>query len=225
MKIRRLGHACFLITAGGNRIVTDPFVADFEKARKNCPEIYDPDIIVITHGHGDHLASLKDFYGKHTTVIAIVELASILSERGYKVIGMNMGGTIDLGVKISMVNALHTSSFDGGEQTLYSGLACGYVIADGAHTAYFAGDTAVFSDMAVIDQMYSPDIAFLPVGGHYTMDVNGAIYACNNLMNLKTLIPMHYDTFPNIKADLSPLFSELTRTVAIAPKIGEEIVI
>ena len=168
------------------------------------------------------MGGLFDIAGAKTKVITVVELAGFLSKRGIKAVGMNMGGEINVGgVTVAMVKAEHTSSFDYNGQSHYAGLACGFVVSDGDTTAYFAGDTDFFGDMALIGKYYSPDIAVLPVGGHYTMDVKKAIFACNELIKTKYLIPMHYDTFPAIRADLSPLKTQLTDTEPVILGNGE----
>ena len=222
MKITHVEHACFIIETKGLTIVVDPFSSDMRAAIKKTPQLYCPDVILITHGHGDHMGGLFDIAGAKTKVITVVELAGFLSKRGIKAVGMNMGGEIDVGgVTVAMVKAEHTSSFDWNGQSYYGGLACGFVIADGDTTVYFAGDTDIFGDMALISKYYSPTVAILPVGGHYTMDVKKAIFACNELLKTKYLIPMHYDTFPAIRADLTPLKTQLTDTETVILGNGE----
>ncbi len=222
MKITYVEHACFVVETKGISIVVDPFFSDAHGAKKSAPRLFNPDRVLITHGHGDHLGGLYDIAGNKTTVFTIVELAGLLGKQGFKTIGMNVGGTVDLGgVTAAMVKAEHTSSFDYNGQSHYAGLACGFVVSDGDTTAYFAGDTDIFGDMALIGKYYSPDIAVLPVGGHYTMDVKKAVFCCNELLKTKYLIPMHYDTFPAIRADLTPLKTQLISTEPVILGKGE----
>ena len=211
MFIKRIDHACFVICADGKRIVTDPFSTDRLAALKD-KELIAPDIVLISHAHSDHMALLNDIAGKNTVVIAIVELAGYLSEKGFKAIGMNIGGEIKIGnIRIAMTTALHSSSVTENGKSLCLGPATGFIIRGENHSVYFAGDTDMSADMSVINDFYHPDVAILPVGGHYTMDVDKAAFVCNRLMELKTVIPMHYDTFPAIKADLTKLKSEVKR--------------
>jgi len=110
---------------------------------------------------------------------------------------MGVGGTVDVkGLKISMVPAVHTSSIEENGQFLYAGLAAGFVVRlEDDRTIYFAGDTSVFGDMSLIRQLHAPEIAFLPIGDHYTMDPKGAALACE-LLGVRQVVPMHYGTFP-----------------------------
>jgi len=222
MKITHVDHACFLFETAGATIVTDPFSSDISAALKKTPRLYNPDYVLLTHAHGDHMGNLKDVVGEKTTVVAIVELAEILQALGYKTIGVNFGGELTLGkTRVAVTRAVHTSSMRVGGKTLYAGEPCGYVISDNPTSAYFAGDTDVFSDMQLIKCLYKPVIAILPVGGHYTMDVKKAIFACNNLLETEVLIPMHYDTFPLIRADLSPLKNQLDKAKVVILDKGE----
>ena len=157
------------------------------------------DAILFTHGHADHTADAIPI-ARHTgaRVIAPFELGEWLEQKGLQhVSGMNPGGTLEaLGLSITMVPAFHSSSVIDDGRTVYAGVATGYVIRfeDGV-TVYFAGDTSVFGDMALIGEMYRPDIAFLPIGDMYTMGPRQAAKACE-LLGVKQVVPMHYGTFP-----------------------------
>ena len=225
MKITHIEHACFLFETNGIRIVTDPYSTDMRAAVKATPALLSPDYVLITHGHGDHMSGLPNIAGKRTKVVAVVELAGYLSGKGFDAMGMNFGGEVDLcGVKAAMTQAIHTSSVQEKGLPVYAGLACGFVICAEGHAVYFAGDTDIFGDMALIRTLYKPDVVILPVGGYYTMDVKKAVVACRDLLKPNTLIPMHYDTFPLIRADLSPL-NELTETKTVILNNGEYTVI
>jgi len=121
-----------------------------------------------------------------------------LEKKGVKnTIGMNKGGTVDLGfAKLTMTHALHSSAIKDGDNLIYGGEAAGYVVSlpDGRR-AYFAGDTALFSDMSLIGELYHPELAFLPIGDHFTMDPHQAAHAAR-LLKVKRVVPMHYGTFP-----------------------------
>ncbi len=133
-------------------------------------------------------------------IVAIFETAAFFEKKGAKnTIGMNKGGTVDLGfVKLTMTHALHSNAIKDGSELVYGGEAAGFVLTlpDG-RSAYFAGDTAVFSDMALLEELYHPELAFLPIGDHFTMDAKQAALAAR-LLKAKRVIPMHYGTFPQL---------------------------
>jgi L-ascorbate metabolism protein UlaG (beta-lactamase superfamily) len=154
------------------------------------------DIIALTHGHGDHVGDTIDLVKKHScTIVAPVELAWWLqSQEIENVHDPNKGGTVAVdGLKFTMTNAFHSSSNNDGA---YMGEPCGIVLTleDGTKV-YFAGDTCVFGDMQLIGRLYSPDVAVLPIGGHYTMDPNEAAVALE-LLGTKRCVPCHWGTFP-----------------------------
>jgi L-ascorbate metabolism protein UlaG (beta-lactamase superfamily) len=166
-----LGHASFRIdTAGGKRIYIDPFLNGNPKCPPNETEPERVDIIAVTHGHGDHVGDTAALAKKHgCTVIAPVELAAWLgSKQGVEnTRDPNKGGTVEIdGIRFTMTNAHHSSSNNDGE---YMGEPCGIVVRADGKSIYFAGDTCVFGDMELIGRLYSPDVAVLPIGDHYTM--------------------------------------------------------
>ena len=152
----------------------------------------------------DHVGSVVPLASKfNAKVVAMVEVAGWVASKGVKsTIGFNKGGTVDLGfVKITMTHALHSSSIDDGGSTLYGGEAAGFILTfkDGRR-AYFAGDTAVFSEMALYAELYRPELAFLPIGDHYTMGIDDAIRAAD-FVKCERVLGIHYDTFPPIRID------------------------
>jgi len=195
-----LGHSTFLFrTPGGKRILVDPWVATNPACPESVKQIGPLDLILVTHGHSDHTADTVSI-GRATLarVVAPYELSVWLQGKGLQnVTGMNPGGTLNaLGLSVTMVPAIHSSSIEEDGRTLYTGLATGYVIRfeDGL-TIYFAGDTSIFGDMKLIGELYQPAIAFLPIGDVYTMGPEQAAKACE-LLNVKQVVPMHYGTFP-----------------------------
>ena len=192
-----LGHATFRVdTPGGKRVYIDPFLNGNPKCPENEVEPERVDAIGITHGHGDHVGDAIDLAKKHSCdVVAPVELAGWLGQQGVeKTHDPNKGGTVALeGVKFTFTNAFHSSSTDDGT---YAGEPCGIVLEleDGTKV-YFAGDTCVFGDMQLIGRLYSPDVAVLPIGGHYTMDPKEAAVALE-LLGTKRCVPCHFGTFP-----------------------------
>jgi L-ascorbate metabolism protein UlaG (beta-lactamase superfamily) len=194
-----LGHASFRIdTAAGKRIYVDPWLNGNPKCPAAEQEPERADIIAVTHGHGDHVGDTVSIAEKHgSTVVAHNELAGWLGNQGVdanKLIGFNKGGTIDVdGVKLTLTNAFHSSSTPDGT---YTGEPAGYVIElENGTKLYFAGDTCVFGDMALIARIYSPDVAIIPIGDHYTMGPREAAVALE-LLGVKRCVPCHWGTFP-----------------------------
>ncbi|MBV9268378.1 MAG: metal-dependent hydrolase [Acidobacteriaceae bacterium] len=199
MKITWLGHATFeLQFESGEVLVMDPWI----EGNPAYPKGYDikkTDAIAISHGHSDHISDVVPLAKKfRPKVVGIFEVATYLSSKGVEnTIAMNKGGTVDIGfAKLTMTHALHSGAIQEGKNLIYGGEAAGYVISgkDG-RVCYFAGDTALFGDMALIAELYKPELAFLPIGDHYTMGPREAAHAAR-LLKVKRVIPMHYGTFP-----------------------------
>jgi len=193
-----LGHAAFRVDSpNGKRVYVDPWL-DNPKAPEGEQEPERVDVVAVTHGHNDHLGSAVDISKKFSPeIIALVELKGWLGDQGANVgeiPGPNKGGTVDVdGIKFTIVNAFHSGAAPDGS---YGGEPCGVVITFENGTAvYFAGDTCVFGDMQLIGRIYRPDVAVLPIGGHFTMDPREAGVALE-LLGARQCIPCHYGTFP-----------------------------
>jgi L-ascorbate metabolism protein UlaG (beta-lactamase superfamily) len=205
--IRFLGHSCFEIKAGGATVLVDPFLTGNPKAAASADEMQ-PDVILLTHGHGDHLGDTVDI-AKRTgaTVVAIVELAAEIGGNGVEnVIDPNLGGTVsfDWGW-VKLVPAWHTALTPSGTPHTPAGLLIH--IAD--RTIYHLGDTCLFSDMQLIARRGDRiDLAIVPIGGHYTMDRFDAVTAVE-FINPQQVIPCHYDTFPPIETDAQAYRSDV----------------
>jgi L-ascorbate metabolism protein UlaG (beta-lactamase superfamily) len=200
VKITWLGHASFRIeTPAGKTVLIDPWVT----TNPSCPDgeknFKKVDVILCTHGHGDHFSDVEAIAKKHKpTVVVMHELGEYLQKKGVeKVAGMGKGGTQTVGdIKVTMVHADHSGGIDIGDQAIYGGEPCGYVVEfAGGLKIYHAGDTAVFGDMQIIREIYGPELAMLPIGDYYTMGPREAAYACK-LLRPKAVIPMHWGTFP-----------------------------
>jgi L-ascorbate metabolism protein UlaG (beta-lactamase superfamily) len=192
-----LGHATFLLESdNGKRIYVDPFLSG-----PTCPDSErEPDradAIAVTHGHGDHSADVVALQQRlGCPVLGMIELVSWLNGQGVaddKLIGFNKGGTIEVAdVRVTMTHAFHSSSAPDGT---YTGEPAGFVFDLGGARVYFAGDTAVFGDMALIAELYRPDVAVLPIGDYFTMGPREAAKALELLGNPRC-VPCHWGTFP-----------------------------
>jgi L-ascorbate metabolism protein UlaG (beta-lactamase superfamily) len=204
-----LGHSTFLFRSpGGKRILLEPWVASNPACPPESRKIEALDLILITHGHGDHAedaAALARTTGAH--VVANYEICLWLEAKGIQnTAPMGHGGTQTIGsIAITMVNAVHGSSALEGGRIIYLGHPCGYVLRfeDGL-TIYFAGDTDVFGDMRLIGEMYRPAIAFLPIGDRFTIGPAGAAKAAE-LLGVRQVVPMHYGTFPFLTGTVAEL--------------------
>ena len=223
-RITWLGHATVLIqTAKGTNILIDPFIADNPRYPKDFKLPSKIHFVLLTHGHGDHISDVVPVAEKHdSTVVAIYELADYVSKQGVeKTIGMNLGGTVQLEeVAASMVEAKHSSGAQDQHGTHYVGIAAGYVLTiPDSPVVYHAGDTAVFGDMKLIGEFYHPEVALLPIGGHFTMGPKEAAWA-SRFLGAKTILPLHFGTFPPLKGtpgELATLVDAGVRVVQWSP--------
>ena len=200
LAITWLGHATFIVrTPGGKRILLDPWLTDnpaCPATHKKPPQV---DLILASHGHSDHVGDLVACARANaTTVVGAPELCDWLSRKGIQHLSpMNKGGSqVAAGVRVTMTDARHSSGLFENGQMIYMGEAAGYVIhLEDGRSIYFAGDTCLFGDMRLIGEMYSPQIAMLPIGDRFTMNPAAAARACE-LLGVRQVVPMHWGTFP-----------------------------
>jgi len=203
IKLTWLGHSTFRIeTLEGRTVIIDPWIMGNPACPQREKDVKKVDVLLCTHGHGDHIGDAVEIAKRHNPmVVGIFELCAWMEKKGAKHTSpMNKGGTQTVGdLKISMVHADHSCGIQDGDQIVYGGEACGYVIEfSNGVKLYHAGDTNVFGDMQIIRELYAPEIAMLPIGDHFTMGPREAAYACK-LLTPRTVIPMHFGTFPLLR--------------------------
>ena len=225
MKITWYGHSCFKIALADSTILIDPFISGHpghdipvDEAAAGVTHV------ILTHGHDDHVGDTVEICKKTgATLVAIFELAMYLNGQGAeKVDPTNNGGTVSHdGFDVTFVSALHSSStmIDGKPQ--YLGNPCGLVIQpkDGK-CVYHMGDTAVMSDFAYINDLYQPEIGFVPIGDRFTMGSKSAAFACRRFFRFETIIPCHYGTFPIIDQTADKFVAEMSGHNVVVPEIG-----
>ena len=224
MKISYHGHSVVKIQTQGKTILIDPFI--------NGNELTDltvsgekPDAILLTHAHNDHVGDTVELAkAGGAVVVAPVELANYLGTQGIETVGMNLGGAhhFDFGT-VKFTKAFHSSSYttESGE-VIYGGMPAGILFEAEGKTVYHAGDTELFGDMELIGKRHSIDLAFVPIGDFFTMGPDDAAYAVE-LIKPKTVVPVHYNTFPPIKQDPEYFKSRVTGAQVNIMQSGDSI--
>jgi L-ascorbate metabolism protein UlaG (beta-lactamase superfamily) len=212
MQITWLGHGTFLFKLpSGEVILMDPWT-DGNPSYPDGYKIDRIDTLCITHGHFDHIHDAVPLANRFSPqVVAIYETCQWLESKGVKnTRAMNKGGSQKIGrVTITMTHAVHSCGILDGDRIIYGGEAAGYVLRfEDDRSLYFSGDTAAFSDMELIEMLYGPDLAFLPIGDLFTMGPRQAAVACG-MLQVERVIPMHFGTFPALTGTPEQLALEL----------------
>src|SRR3954452_6417898 len=225
MNILRLGHAMYVLKSNaGKRYLIDPFFdlnPGFPKALNNADFYQSIDCVFLTHGHFDHTSGLTKLveHKPDIMIVAQYELALILLQQGIKnVLPINLGGSVSFeDANVTMVQAKHTSSYGETQGSpVYAGESAGYIFDfKDDYTLYHSGDTALMSDIKLIQDVYEPEIAILSSSGHFTMGPKEAAYAVQHLLNVKYVIPSH--TFPSKETASSP--ESLTQLLQAFPVV------
>jgi len=202
MKVSFHGHAVVQVETNGKTILFDPFITGNSLTDLRVEDVK-PDVIILTHGHSDHVGDTLELAKKHDAlVVGIAELATYLGWQGVRTHGMNIGGSyeFDFG-KVTLTPAFHSTGYmTVDEQIIYLGMPAGVVFSAEGKTIYHVGDTALYSDMKLIGDKHAIDVAFIPIGDNFTMGPEDAAAAAK-LLQAKTVVPIHYNTFPPIKQD------------------------
>jgi L-ascorbate metabolism protein UlaG (beta-lactamase superfamily) len=217
-----VGHGTWKArTSKGKEVLIDPWVMGNPAAPETLKNVDRCDLMLITHGHFDHIHDALEIARRtKPTIVCNYEVGAWLGSKGLdgeKIIGGNQGGTIEVdGVSVTLVHAEHSCGItDDNGSIVYGGEACGMVIEfENGFTVYFAGDTDVFGDMKLIAELSKFDVAFLPIGGFYTMGPDRAAKAAE-LLGVKTVVPMHFGTFPILSGNPSQLQELVGRGVKV----------
>ena len=224
MRMTWLGHSAFRVETGGKVLLIDPFLTgnswfkgSVEQATEGCTHI------MLSHGHDDHVGDTVAI-AKRTgaTLIAAFELAEYLNGQGVENINPgNPGGTItEEGFDVTLTKAFHSSSTMVNGVPLYLGNPCGILLRSEGKTLYHMGDTEIFGDMALVQEFFQPDIGCVPIGDRFTMGAKQAAIACKRFFKFKTIIPMHYGTYPVIDPDASKFLAQMDGHNVVVPEVG-----
>ena len=219
MTVKFHGHAVLSFNNNDTDVIIDPFINGNDLTDLTVDNVK-ADYIILTHGHNDHVGDTVEIARKNNaTVIAPVELAAYLESQGVEnTIGMNVGGEgeYEFG-KVKYTHAFHTSSYtDDDGVTHYTGEPMGLILTLGSKKIYVTGDTGLFGDMELIAKRNGPiDVCFIPIGDHFTMGIDDAVYAVNELIKPTVVVPVHFNTFPPIKQNPEEFKNKVNTTCQV----------
>lgn len=228
MKFIWLGHGSMRIESGAAVLLIDPWLAGNPSLPEDQHEraIEGATHVLLTHGHGDHITDVLPIAKKlGIPVIGQYDLMSHWAEaEGVETIGFNKGGTVDAGgVAVTMVPASHSSTMGTPDGPHCIGTECGFILRTEGRSVYVSGDTDIMADMAWMGEYYAPDIGIISAGGHFTMDMKACAWAAKKYFDFKTLIPVHYKTFPLLEQSADVLKAGLPGVQVLTPEVMEEV--
>ena len=229
MKIIWLGHGSFRFETGDHVLLLDPWLTGNPVLPEESHDaaVAGATHILMTHAHFDHSADAVALSKK--LGVAVHGQYDVMTHwgetEGIETVGFNKGGTIDLGggVRVSMVNAVHSSTFSTPEGPRSGGTEAGFMIHAEGKTVYCSGDTDIMADMEWMGDYYKPDIGILSAGGYFTMDMDKVAYAAKRYFNFKTLIPGHYRTFSILEQSAETLAAALPGVDVVEPQVMQAI--
>lgn len=225
MKLSYLGHSVILMEKDNFKGIIDPFIRGNSLCTLTVNDLHNITHIFITHGHGDHLGDAVEIAKKNNSlIIANAEICNYLGKFNVKTHAMHIGGRtkFDFGV-VKMTNAVHGSGISEGDIMIYGGNPGGFIIEIDDKKVYHAGDTGLIYDMKLLEDE-KIDVAFLPIGGNYTMDIKDAVKAVD-FIKPKKVVPMHYNTFKPIEADPQDFNKKVSSSEVIILDVNESIII
>ena len=231
MKLTWLGHSAFRLETGSSVLLVDPFLTGNGTFEASGMSIDDATAgvthVALTHGHDDHVGDTVAICKESgAPVVAVYELAMYLNGQGVENVDPgNPGGTINHGdFDVSFVKAYHSASTMVDGQNVYLGNPCGLVIrSKSGKSVYHMGDTEIFGDMALVNEIFAPTVGLVPIGDRFTMGARTAAMACDKFFDFETVIPIHYGTFPIIDQTPEKFIAAATGQNVVVPKVGEAI--